>query len=195
MTYYNKSSKMLSRKHSHFTRLAAAGLVIMLAVALGWYMLYHHFSTNSTTTKGEATSASSTQKSAGAPAASNTLNETRKGSTSPLQTLTTTPPSSTSSISVEIVNANINNGNLHVGTLVNGTTNGTCTLTASQSGQPELQLGTSSVHQNVNNYDCGVFNVSTSSFPHSGNWQLTLSVSSGDSQASGNHTVIIPGNG
>lgn len=134
-----------------------------------------------------------------APAADNKPNNNRKTSSTPSPTLNTTPvptPSSSAtsgsaSYTVQIVSANVNNGNLHVGTLVSGTTGGSCILTATQSGQNTLQLGTSSVKQDVNNYDCGVFNIPTSSFPSSGSWKLTLTVTDNGASASGDTTVNI----
>ena len=36
----------------------------------------------------------------------------------------------------------------------------------------------------VDNYDCGVFNIATTTFPSSGSWELTLTVSSGNSTES-----------
>lgn len=120
------------------------------------------------------------------PKADNNQNNTIKTST-PLNSSSTTTNSSSSptnsstspsnvNFNVQIVNSNVANNNVHIGTLVNGTTTGNCNLTGYQSGQGTVQLGTSTVRQDVNNYDCGVFNIPTSKFPSNGQWAITLTV-------------------
>jgi hypothetical protein len=166
-------------------------LVIIVALLLGGYLHHRHddslASEKATSTKLHFSAA---------PPADNNPNDSRKTSSTPAPTLSTpTTGSSTTdsaSYTVQILNANVNDGNIHIGTQVNGTTTGTCTLTATQSGQSTLQLGSSSVAQDVNSYDCGVFNIPTSKFPSSGNWQLILTVTNNATQASGNYTVAIP---
>jgi len=118
----------------------------------------------------------------------NAANENRKSSTNASPTLdSTSNPSSDSpvSFSVNITNASaLNDSSLvHVGTLVKGTTDGSCTLTATQAGQSNVTK-TSSIRQDVNYYDCGVFNIPFSDFPHTGNWTITLTVTSNGKQAS-----------
>lgn len=122
----------------------------------------------------------------------NAPNNARKSSKSPTETLTANPDASSASLSIKITNASVNDTNLHVGTLVGGANSGTCTLTANKTGH-QTTLATSSIKQDVNSYDCGVFNVSTSAFPSSGSWQLVLTVSNGTAQASDSTTVSIPG--
>jgi hypothetical protein len=97
-----------------------------------------------------------------------------------------------STLDVRITGANVAAGNVHVGTLVSGTASGSCTLTAAKAGQQALQLGSSSVKSNVNEYDCGVFNVPTASFPASGTWTLSLQVTNGTGEGSGTYDVTIP---
>lgn len=168
--------------------------LILLVLLAGAVLLVYRHHQNSTNAARAAAASNSAAKNA-APAADNSSNENRKASSSPSSTLDTggssTSSSSPASFSVQIVNANVNNGNLHIGTLVNGITSGTCTLTASQSGQSTLQLGSSSVSQDVNNYDCGVFNIATSTFPTGGNWKIILTVSSNGASNSSNTTVDI----
>jgi cytoskeletal protein RodZ len=127
----------------------------------------------------------------------NTANNDRKASTSPSQTLndqpSSTPSTNSSSITATIVNSTVNNGNLHVGTLVNGATDGTCSLTAAQ-GSQQLSLGTANIQQDVNEYDCGVFNIATSKFPSTGAWSLTLTITSDGQQATTSTNVTIPSN-
>lgn len=126
-------------------------------------------------------------------AADNNANNARKGSSNPSGTLNSGSAAlaATPTFTVQIVSANVSNGNLHIGTLVNGATTGTCVLSASQAGQSTLQLGTSSVKLDVNNYDCGVFNIPTTTFPNTGAWELQLTVTSNGSSNSGNSTVTI----
>jgi hypothetical protein len=124
----------------------------------------------------------------------NTLNSTRKSSSSPATTLdngSTTTQNST--LSAQIVNATTSGSNIHIGTMIGGTTSGTCTITATQ-GQTTVTLDTVSVEQDVNSYDCGggAINVSTSQLnPDSGTWQLTLTVSSGGSQATNTTSITL----
>jgi hypothetical protein len=161
--------------------------VVMLAgVGVGLY--YHNM---------KPTSITNTNVKAKTQAAYNAPNEARKNSSTPATTLdngsTAPKTSSPAAFTVQIVSSNIddNDTNLHVGTMVNNTTGGSCTLTASQTGQTTLQLGTSSVQQDVNSYDCGVFNIPTSKFPVSGSWQIKLSVTNNGSEASDTASVII----
>ncbi len=138
----------------------------------------------------------------------NTPNINRKESSTPSSTLdngngsnNSSGNTNTSSVSgkqitsgnfqVQIVSSSVNNGNLHIGDVVSGTTQGECTLTASQAGQSTLQLATSPVRQDVNDYDCGVFNISTSRFPTSGAWTIVLSVTENGTSASKSVTVNI----
>jgi hypothetical protein len=126
----------------------------------------------------------------------NTANDERKSSSNPATTLDNGPTqtSSDSTINAQITGANLtsNNANVHIGTLVSGTTSGTCTLTASQNGQQTLNLASASVEQDVNQFDCGVFNIPTSQFPATGTWKLTLTVSVGGQQNSSTTSLTIP---
>lgn len=71
---------------------------------------------------------------------------------------------------------------VQVGTLVEGTTNGTCTVSFSQSGQPPVTRS-AAVELEVNSYTCGVLSVPFSSFPKGGEWKAALSVESGGKKA------------
>lgn len=191
VTSWYKIKTMINRVKSQPSRrrrvLVSIALVVLLGIGAG--TAWHYYKTDS-----PAAVAKKTQTSENAP------NEARKGSSKPATTLTngsTAAPAPTPSagFTVQIVNAdmNENNSNLHVGTMVNNTTSGSCSLTATQAGQTTLQLGTSSVVQDVNSYDCGVFNIPTSEFPTSGNWLLTLTVTNNGTKASGTATAAIPG--
>lgn len=166
-------------------------LVAVLALGVGSYFYFHNHAKNSSTASGSGTGVNLSP----APSADNNANNTRKGSSSPSGTLdnggTSKPPTSPQSFSAQIVSANVNNGNLHIGTNVSGTTTGNCVLTATKSSQPTLQLGSSQVRQDVNAYDCGVFNIPTSKFPVGGNWQLLLTVTNNGAASTGSATVTI----
>ena len=97
-----------------------------------------------------------------------------------------------SSMVVKITGANVQSSNVHIGTLLSGTTGGTCVLTATQTGQNNLQLGMSNVRLDVNTYDCGVFNVPTTTFTKSGIWHLALTVTNGSDKVTDTYDVTIP---
>jgi cytoskeletal protein RodZ len=190
-----KKSNRQSKKRPLKGLKLAVLLLVMASLALGSYFYLHNHDKQSTV-KVANTSKVDTSP---APAADNNANNNRKSSTSPNSTLDTggsstassTPIQSTASFQPEIVSSSVNDGNLHIGTMVSGTTTGTCDLTAMKSGQAPLQLGTSNVTQDVNAYDCGVFNIATSKFPANGDWNITLSVTSNGATASTNTSVDI----
>jgi cytoskeletal protein RodZ len=127
----------------------------------------------------------------------NTANNNRKASTSPSNTLndqsSSSPSTNSSSITATIVSSTVSNDNLHVGTMVSGATSGTCSLSATQ-GSQQISLATANVQQDVNEYDCGVFNIATSKFPSTGAWVLTLTVTSGGQQSTASANVTITSN-
>jgi hypothetical protein len=191
------------KKRSKKTRrllLPAIGATIII-IAAGGFAAWHYHEVSRTKASQNSTNSINYKP---APAADNNANQSRKVSSTPSPTLNNTglgkgsssttsssPSTTAASYTVQIVNDNVNNGNLHVGTLVSGTTTGTCVLTASQTGQSTLQLSTSSVSQDVNDYDCGAFNIPTSKFPTTGTWELTLTVSNNGAAASGSANVTI----
>ena len=122
----------------------------------------------------------------------NDENNARKGSSSPSSTLDSgsTAPTQTPSFTVQIISSTVADKNVHVGTMVAGVTEGTCSLTATHPGQSTLQLGTSTVKLDVNSYDCGVFNMPTSTFPSSGQWDLTLTVTKSDGSSSSASAIV-----
>jgi len=122
----------------------------------------------------------------------NATSDSRKGSSNPADTLDNGSSSTDSSntLGVTIVSANSNSTNVHIGTLVSGATSGTCTLTASQSGQQDIVLS-ASIQRDVNSYDCGVFNIATTTFTNTGTWNFTLKVTDGTHQATGSTTLTV----
>jgi uncharacterized protein YxeA len=175
--------------------LLSALLSILVLASIGYGAYYWH--TKNVDNKNSGVAPVNTVNYSKAPSADNNANNQRKGSSTPATTLdnggSINSSSSSATFTVQIVSSNVNNGNVHIGNIVSGVTTGNCILTASQQGQNTLQLGSSSVHQDINNYDCGVFNIPTSSFTSSGNWQIKLTVTSGSSSASGTSVVTITG--
>jgi cytoskeletal protein RodZ len=121
---------------------------------------------------------------------SNKLNNERKKSTSPAPTLNNGPSntsqgnsssqsnsSKSPSFSVTITRVGIVNNNLQVGTIVNGTNVGTCTLKVSQTGQTTVTMTNQVMLQN-NSYVCPVFNIPVSQFPNQGDWNILVQLSS-----------------
>jgi hypothetical protein len=174
--------------------LPLAAVVVVAAAAV--VLIIHHNNSKTTILATAPSGVKSTDTvNYSAPSKSdNNASENNKSTNTPSQTLdqgsATTSGGSTSSFSVSLT-ANNNSGNVHVGTLIDGATSGSCTLTASKSGSSDIQLGTASVSDEGNYYWCGVFNISTSQFPSSGTWQLTLNVDSNGSQGSGSTSVDI----
>lgn len=179
-----KSKSFLSKKY------VIVGSVIILLIVAASVAYFHSRQAQKSTAAG-----SSSIDYSPAPAAENNENDARKGSTSPSSTLSSGDSTATTpaaSFSVVITGANVQPSNVHIGTQVSGTTSGTCNLTAEKAGQATLNLGSSSVRQNVNTFDCGVYNIATSAFSDSGVWHLVLAVSSNGSTNSGTYDVSIP---
>jgi len=179
------AGKQTSRRWPYWWPL----LVVVVLLAIGGWFLWHkpaHKATATSQTSAKVDLSPATK-------ADNSANNARKGSTNAGSTLDSgsSAASQPASFTAQIVSANVNNGNLHVGTQVSGTTTGSCSLTASKEGQTSLQLGSSSVHQDVNTYDCGVFNIATSKFPTGGSWAITLTVTSNGASNSNSVTVNI----
>jgi hypothetical protein len=102
-----------------------------------------------------------------------------------------TPAGTPAAINVQITGANVNGSNVHVGTLVGGTAEGDCILSASKPGSAEIQLAQSKVVRDVNTISCGAYNVPTSKFS-SGKWQLKLQVTNGSSKGTETYEITVP---
>ncbi len=107
----------------------------------------------------------------------NAANNARKGSTSAAATLDNGSSSSSVPFSVTVTRAEVFSSYLEVGTLVNGATSGTCTLSVSQSGQATITRSEAMQAQN-NAYSCPVFQVPVSDFPDQDAWNVSVSVTS-----------------
>ena len=183
-----------NQSHSKLIRITTS--VVVLAIALSAFLL---LTQNHKPINKKSSASSRTYSTKPAPAADNKQSQAVKTgvSTAPGSPKQSTPTQSSTSnttkptFSVQIVSSVVSNNNLHIGTLVSGTTVGACTLTASQQNQPTITLGTSNVRLDVNNYDCGVFNINTSKFSNSGIWKITLSVNYNGQTATNSVNVTI----
>lgn len=128
--------------------------------------------------------------------AENNFNNTRKASSKPATTLDNGPTSSSSTssstdnVSLTITRADVDNQSnaLEVGTLVNGTTSGTCTLSVSQAGETTI-TATNQVTLSNNTYSCPVFSIPLSQFPNLGKWNVSVEIVSGSSNTTSNYTL------
>lgn len=179
-----KRSKLLRRGFllPLLVLLIALGIVLDVAV-------HHHNSQSNQPGATKNVKTPNTIDYSPATSGDNSSNEDRKTSGSPSSTLS--GGNSSSSAFSASMTANNNNGNVHVGTVVNGTSSGDCVLTASQTGQQTMQLGSSKVSNEGTYYWCGVFNIPTSQFPNSGTWNLTLTVTSNGTTATAHASVTI----
>jgi hypothetical protein len=179
-----KATTPISRKWLFLA--AALAVVLVAAGTYAWYVQRH----------GGANKVAPSPTVNYSPATSedNKSIDERKNQPLPTSTSTSSNPASPSqsNMAVKITGVNISAGNMHVGNLVSNSTAGSCTLTAAQSGQNVQQLATSSVHLDVNDYDCGAFNIPTSKFPGSGKWQLSLTVTNGSDKVTDTYDITIP---
>lgn len=181
------------KNRSRLFVIVGTSVILLLAASTASFALYHHAhrSTPSKNTSG-IRPMNTTDYSAATPQ-EKAASDARKSSSTPSTTLNNGPDAVTNTtFSVQIVSANVNSDNVHVGTLVSGVTSGSCSLIAEQSGQQSITLGSASVRQDVNSYDCGVFNIPTSQFPTHGSWKLTLTVTSDRESATNSTNVTIP---
>lgn len=83
------------------------------------------------------------------------------------------PSQPTTPVSATITQALQDNATVTIRALVNGTNNGTCQLTLSQSGQTSITRS-AAVGVQANYAICQGFDLPTSDFPTGGNWTLSL---------------------
>ena len=116
----------------------------------------------------------------------NKANEDRKDNPSTTPGTLDSSPVPTDEFSVTVTGANPDNTNrvVRVGTLVEGTTTGTCTLAMSQTGQKDVTSSNSVTLQN-NSYVCPVFTIPFDSFPASGAWTVKVTITKDSKQATG----------
>ena len=187
------ASKSAINKHSFGRLKLMISLLVVVLIALGGLLLYrHHESTDKSQSTNKITNHSLSRLPTNSinGGTSKTNSSTTSGSND-ANTGISTSSNNNGSFTVQITNSTLSNNNVHVGTLISGITSGDCTLTASQAGQSTITLGTSLVAQDVNNYDCGVFNIPSSTFPDSGIWDLLLTVTNSGESSSGSATITI----
>jgi cytoskeletal protein RodZ len=157
---------------SHKKMLLTIIIVIVILVVFGSVIWVKHKNTPAT-----ANTATSSYP------AENNSNNARKESSSPAPTLNNGPTSSTSqnsttnnslsNVSLTITRAGVVGNNLQVGTLIDGSTSGTCTLSVSQTGQTTITASDQETTEN-NSYVCPVFNLPLSKFPNQGSWNVSI---------------------
>lgn len=163
--------------------LLPALLVVIVLLIVGGYILHRHLSSATSTTPSTSAHPQNTIDYSPAKPEDNAANSARKSSSNPAATLDNGPTASGSSnpLGVIIVNARRTGTDVRVGNIVTGTTTGTCSLSATQTGQTPPAPVTAQVKQDVNNYDCGVMHIA---LPNTGTWQVKLTVTSGSNSAS-----------
>ncbi len=171
------NKKPIKQKLSRIPLLLPVIIIILLAGSGLAYWKYHK---KPAPTPAAATANNTVNYSPSTPS-DNTANNARKGSTSANSTLN---GRSSSPLSVTVTRAGVVGGQLQVGTLVEGTTSGTCTLNISQTGQQTITR-TATIQQQNNVYSCPVFYVPTSQFPNQGSWNVSVSVTSNGATVSG----------
>ena len=182
----------MQKQHNSSKIIKISSAVVLLAVLLGIGLVIFHKNYSAPKTKNQKPALSYSTKPA--PAADNNQSQQTKigKTTSPgSSSQSNTTKTNNASFSDKIVSYVVSNNNLHIGTFVSGTTTGNCLLTASKQGQSNLTLGSSKVRLDVNNYDCGVFNISTSKFPVRSVWKITLSVTNNGETATNSVYVTI----
>lgn len=155
-------------------------LIVLLGAGSAAYIQHRYSASHSSNSAGKvdyspakkSDNTANEQRKNSFPTSSANAQTNSKGTTSSMQT---GAPSTAFTITITNANVNTDLKNVHIGTLVNGTTAGNCTLIAQHAGQPNV-IKYSSVHQDNNTISCGVFNIPFSDFPRSGEWRLTLSV-------------------
>lgn len=151
-------------------KLLGIATLVVAVILVGSFITYRLTRTDNTTPLPAGVSTKSSP-------ADNNVNNQRKTSSSPASTLdngaTTSTPQTNATIT--ITRAGIVDNNLQVGSLVSGTTSGTCTLSAQQSGQTTI-MQTNQVTLETNSYVCPVFNIPLSSFPNQGKWNVSIAL-------------------
>jgi cytoskeletal protein RodZ len=173
-----KSNNMKSSKK------ALSLLVLVVLVVAGLFVWRHYHTQAQVATDAEKKASTTINYSASTPA-DNAENNARKTSTTPAQTLDNGSSQTPSvPVSVTVTRAGVIGSNLEVGTLVNGTTGGTCTLNVSQTGQQTVTKNEDVTQQN-NSYSCPVFSIPVSSFPNQNNWNVSVTVTVNGSSQTG----------
>lgn len=179
------ATKRQSKLRNSWKPLIPVVVVLLLAAAGAWIVWgrAHILST----TNGTRTAPYSPPQSN-----SSASNEQKKSAPPPSPSTDNDSPTPKFSVSLTASKSQDGSGNpvVHVGTVVDNITDGTCTLTATQ-GQTSVQLGSSTVSNSGTYYWCGAFNPPISRFPTAGSWTLMLTVVSKGARATASTTVTI----
>jgi len=110
----------------------------------------------------------------------NAVSEERKNDPSKAaSTLDNGATASDTPLSIAITRASLNqsDASMQVATIVNGATTGTCKITASKSGQPNISRE-STVELQANSYVCPIISIPVSDFTVKGDWNFSASITS-----------------
>lgn len=184
------SNKQKYTKKSPKKLIVLIGIIILVAGAGTAAYLYHRHQSQKNDTAANSGNGIRPQNtidySPGTPQ-DNKGNEDRKdnpGSTTG-GTLDSSPvPTNEFSVTITGANPDATNRVVRVGTIVEGTTSGDCVLTLSQSGQHDVTFSNSVTLQN-NSYVCPVFTVPYDSIPASGDWNVKVTLTKDNKQATG----------
>ncbi|MGH7195574.1 MAG: hypothetical protein ACREGA_02230 [Candidatus Saccharimonadales bacterium] len=166
--------------------------VLVIAGGLAYYFIGYNSGAgqNSNDTTSHNAKPTNTINYGPSKASDNTANNQRKSNpSSAAPTLgngpTKSAPQNPGNIGVTVSYAGVNGSNLQVTTHISGTTGGICTLTASQTGQQSVTATENVTNAHTNYYNCPPFSVPLSQFPNQGKWNVQVTLTSGDSTASG----------
>jgi hypothetical protein len=176
-----QTAKRKTLKHKSRRIIILTLVVIALLVAAGIFWKVHN---NQSVHPAVITPASGINYSPSKPS-DNTANNDRKGSSSASKTLDNGASSTSVPFSVTVTRAGVFESYLQVGTLVNGATSGTCTLTVAQTGEPSV-THTEAMQAQNNSYACPVFQVPLSEFPNRSSWDVSVTVTSNGKSQSNN---------
>jgi hypothetical protein len=175
-----KNTKKVQNKKFHNNKTILLLIILLIVIGGGAFWQHYHKPTHVI-----STAASSTINYSPSTPKDNAANNARKGSSTPAPTLDNGATATTAvPLSITVTRASVVSPDLQVGTLVNGATNGSCTLNVSQGGQQTITQ-TESVQQQNNAYSCPVFNIPLSEFPNQNNWNVSVTVTSNGQSQSG----------
>jgi cytoskeletal protein RodZ len=168
--------------------LLAAALLILLGVGATFALKNNSNSSSSNPATGANSSSnasgSSTYSTTPLNPSVNAPNDVRKESSNSQPTLTSPPPSSSQKIMVTLTGVYSDGAAVNVGTLVNGTSSGTCQVIASHTGRSSITAKSSvTLSPDHKHYVCSGFGLKKSQFT-SENWHFVVTVSSGGQTAS-----------
>lgn len=170
---------MIFQNKNKTSKLTALTTVLFLAILSIYF--YSHNTKKAIIVPRHSVSKVNTVDYTPASPADNSINETRKNSpegvNSPVNHPSSPNTANSTIVDATITRVNVNslNKQVIVGTLINGATDGTCTLIFSRSGAKDIEES-SNVILRDNAYSCPNFLLPFSRFTDSGPWQVSLTV-------------------